>query len=151
MTTFERLRLRRIDKYAPSANPYWFKLDELIETPIDSNGYIYRVLPALWLGRKSGRTTITAGFYHPFSHSNRDFESLSPREMVEAADVRYGGRWQYQWDGQRFKVEPSLNPASAEAKQKLGLLQELWGTLPNPLMPEGYDGPWYKTTVLEEY
>lgn len=120
---------------APSQRPYavnfpTFKLDKPGSGSVE----------VIWVGRKRGVTTVTLGQLHLFSFREK-FETLD--DALAHADMRYGGMWMYQWDGERLNVEPThaLNPDEhALMAISLGYIADHL-----PALPEGpWDGWYYR-------
>lgn len=138
----ELVLLRRQDKWAPSQNPYWFRLDKIIP-----DGIFFRV-PAVWAGRKHGQLVVTSGTYTVFPHPRlADLADPNrPETLVETADTRYGGEWQSSWDGERLLINPRFQVPADDLGTIRDTLDLLLGQLPN-LDPVVWSGPWYRTKV----
>lgn len=135
-------KLRKIDKFAASQNPYWFDLSSIQHGNLGGAN-----IDAIWFGRKKGLTTVTFGtysLYFPKSEKNAPVSHL-----IEIADTRYGGSWMYQWDGESFLREP-MSPLStpADLAEVQTRLDNLLADTPDPF-PVGstWDGPYYKAKV----
>lgn len=133
--------LRPFDKFAPSQNPYWFARGTLDGERID----------AVWAGRKDGRTTLTLGTYHlwPARANWRDgFDRLDVLDRIALTDTRYGGNWNYRFDGVRHLTEPMAAGTDRDHEQQVrDWLERMLAGLPDSLAADGWVGPFYRTEV----
>lgn len=128
----------------PSQNPYWFDADDVLAGA--------RHARVVWASRKNGRTVVTTGTYSLFPYGHRaEFPSPAggARSILEAADTRYGGEWEYRWDGQRFQENPT---APVKAPDELAAIREnldhILSGLPETINEHAdWIGPFYKTEV----
>ncbi|MGL5816618.1 MAG: hypothetical protein ACRCYR_03575, partial [Phycicoccus sp.] len=86
-------------RWAPSQRPYAILRGSAWPT---GGSWIVR---ALWAGRKRGVTTVTVGTLNLWNHQTRDTPDTLDAALA-AADMRYGGEWHHQWDGETLLVEP---------------------------------------------
>lgn len=141
--------LTRAKRLAPSSNPYAFLFSEVVYEDLERrDGTILSpfqaVLPAVWLGRKHGETTITYGTYTVFAESSRT-EPLSRKdsleELVSKADTRYGGTWHQKFDGDVLLMEPGHILPIAEQIERVNFLRAVLDDPEN--LPAGWDG-WFR-------
>ncbi|KMV17621.1 hypothetical protein ACT17_15170 [Mycolicibacterium conceptionense] len=139
--------LRKIDKFTPSQNPYWFNTGDVLAGTSDTTH-----VRVMWVSRKGGRTVVTQGTYmlFPFGHLAVFPDRAAGAEaIIGAADTRYGGEWEYRWDGQRFQENPT---APVKAPDELAVIREnldrILNDLPGALNERAaWIGPFYKTEV----
>lgn len=139
--------LRKIDKFTPSQNPYWFRIGDVLAT--DDRRRDVRVM---WASRKGGRTVVTQGAYglFPFGHgASFPVPDAGAEAVIEAADTRYGGEWLYRWDGQRFQENPTAPIATPDELAAIREnLDRILNDLPGALNDDAdWIGPFYKTEV----
>jgi len=128
-------RLQRIDKFAPSQNPYWFD-----PSAVRIDGTMHRV-PVMWFSRRNGRTVVTLGTYSLFSH--RKQSASTPHEVIENADTRYGGDWTFRWDG-HWLQDNSSAPSFVTTADRTHAQALLDACLNTSSGPRGWLGPYYK-------
>lgn len=129
--------LVKLSNLAPSQRPYAIHVPSFeLEAPGRAT------VEVVWLGRKKGRTTITAGSLYLFSFQHL-FVSLA--DALEHADMRYGGTWMHQWDGHNLLVEPTHPLAPAAHTATAERLDAILSSLPS--LPTGqWDGWYYRRT-----
>jgi len=139
--------LRKIDKFTPSQNPYWFNAADVLAGTRKTTH-----VRVVWASRKSGRTVVTQGTYMLFPRGHRSAfpdPAVGAPAIVEAADTRYGGEWTYRWDGQRFQENPTAPVKSPDELIEIREnLDRILIGLPKSLNDDtAWIGPYYKTEV----
>lgn len=147
--------LRLSNRFAPSANPYWFVLDQVASAQPQSPGSSTVTVPCVWASRKRGRTVVTAGEYMLFPRRSEIAgmsadevnarRAASPLWFLEAADTRYGGTWRVRWDGCDLQTNPAFSPLSPE--QQISTRAWLDRVLHSLPAVAGHRGPFYKSQL----
>lgn len=134
-------------KLAPSTSPYAFRITGLRFTDLKRNDGTWvrpfsAILPAMWLGRKDGETTITLGTYTVFADGVAKLSREdSLEDLLAKADTRYGGTWHQKLDGESLLMEPAHRLSVGDQTKTISFLQ---GVLDDPeTLPSGWLG-WFK-------
>lgn len=143
------MSLRRVTgKPAPSSNPYAFRLGEIEFSDLQRRDGSWLkpsggVVPALWLGRKNGQTTVSLGTLSIFSESWSNPLSYddSPEELLAKADMRYGGSWRQKLVGDTLWMNPNH---MLSVEDQIEVTAYLRSVLDDPeSLPEGWTG-WFR-------
>lgn len=125
------------NRWAPSQRPYAIDRNT---ARIDRGGW---TVNALWVGRKRGATTITTGTLHLFTAAlTTPNPAATLDDALATADMRYGGDWAHQWDGQRLLVNPNDHLTPAQVAEFYDWLDARLAAL--PAVPVGYEGWYYR-------
>lgn len=130
-------------RLAPSSNPYAFRLSDWERSYLGRDGSLFSVtVPAIWLGRKNGVTTVTYGTYRFYADARLSLsESDTIDDLAAKADTRYGGDWEGKLIGDVFLLEPT-HPVPLEDQPRV--VEFLRGILADPEnLPAGWAG-WYR-------
>lgn len=142
------MSLRRVTgRLAPSANPYAFRFDEIeFEDLQRRDGSWIRphrgLVPALWLGRKNGETTVSIGTFSVYAEGREELSrDDSIDELLAKADTRYGGSWHQKLVGDTLWMNPNHMLA---VKDQIEITAHLRAVLADPEnLPSGWTG-WFR-------
>lgn len=125
------------DRWAPSQRPYALLRASYKVRDRGVGGQV----DAIWPGRKRGLLTVTLGTLTLWSPRHR--EAVGFDEAVATADLRYGGDWAHQWDGETLLHEPAYRLPPNEVPDMAAMLDEILVGFP-ALPGMGYEGWYYR-------